>query len=170
MQPHHRNQIKYLLLSLFWGAAAAWCLSGCSPTPPSALAALDATTPKTATTVDLGSVSRPLDRTGKSIERMGVTVDNSKATIAELERDLLAAKSNTEKLTALANLLRRSASNTEDQMAALADDLQAVTDKAERDRLRNLVTVSELKTHNTELSKELANSKYSHAHQHVWID
>ena len=63
-------------------------------------------------------------------------------------------RTHTEKLTALSNLLRETKASDEDKLNRLAGQLSQVTEDAERDRLRAIVKVSELKDDNTALRDE----------------
>ena len=160
MRHHHRLLTTHLLLALLWIAVAVACLSSCSITPPAEIAAIDATTPKTTTSVDLTPVSEGLGKTDKALDDARAAVDSSEGRIKQLELEMLEARSHTAKLLALSRLLRESKAASADQLEKLAGKFEAAAKEHERDRLRKLVRISELRDDNSALRKAVDEAKF----------
>lgn len=149
-----------------WLASACAMVLGllsCGTKPTSSdVAAIDLTRPKVETKIDLKRVEKPVEAGSEAAAKVTVHAANNSAKIKELELELLAAKSHTDKLSALSALLRESESTTRKE---LATTVQTLAESYEKQRIRWMVGVATMKDNNAKLrsANDKVESSLAHA-------
>lgn len=138
MKSHHCRQIVLSPLILFWGAVAAWCLSGCSNKPPvTAAATIRAMAPAKQPDVDTAPVRDAVRSTRDAVRYTSSAIREVREAAEKAERDVAEAKRLTAQFKEAIDFYQ---TNKE-----VADRFRALQKEFERLRIRNIATVGDLK-------------------------